>query len=192
MKTYLNTIFTQDPGPHLDCVKEYLALNDDFKKDDDVISKLIKSARETCENYMHISIVKKIISYSVIFDSHDLRRMCGNWLNVTLPNPPIISINKIEILDILSGEIIELECDDYRLIENELYIDDMYNIFDISTKIQLKIEYNAGFEQNDIPQPILESINRLVQRAYVMKSNDITGLSEDVIERLDMFYRPRV
>lgn len=171
---------------YMDEIKAYLAMNEDYRIDDEVLSAMITSARQTCENYTGISIATRTIRYEIITSGAEIRKgAVSSNIVIELPYPPIVEIEKITLTFIMANETVEFEPHiDYVVSGDQIFLIDF--VVD-SPLISLDITYTTGYGDK-CPEAIKEVIKRLVQRSYVMKGTDLMGLTEDLALRL-MPYR---
>lgn len=126
--------------------KKYLRIRSDH--DDELIIQLIKAVRIYAEKYIRISLISKDIELT-----YTNTALHGS---ITMPYPPIISINNITIIDI--NQNINLISQDNYALEG-----DILNICGYLQCATIKIEYKAGYTKvsDDIKTAMLSHMSSM-------------------------------
>lgn len=175
---------------YMDAIKDYIAMNEDYRIDDEVLSAMVTSARQTCEDYTGISIALRKLRYEIVTSLQELRKgTISTNVILDLPRPPLAYVESVSIRFVMSNETVKLvEGEDYVVTGNQIYLID----FDVeSVLFEIKIVYSTGYGDK-CPEAIKEVIKRLVHRGYAMKGTDLLGLTEDLAFRLAPYRVSRV
>lgn len=147
----------------LDEVKQYLRV--DFTDDDTLITFLIRTAREYCEQILNASLVEKRSEYYLN------EFPAENYIKI--PKPPLVTVESVTIKD---SEGIENTFNDYVVVENEfeeskiLATNGWPNI-ELYPANPIKITYTAGY--STVPEPIKMAILLLITHWY--ENREIIG-----------------
>jgi len=180
MKLKLKTAPSTEPVS-LSEVKNYLKI--DTSDDDDLISDIIKAARQLCEGYTRRAFITQ--TWNMIFDA------VGS--EVRLPRPPIQSVEKISVID-EDGNSSEVSSDIYVVETAE----------NSKGRIRLKpgcswpshrgfgsfiVEYKAGYgdSASDVPEGIKQGILQLIAALYENR-----GVVEEIPEVVKVVLEPYV
>lgn len=154
----------------LDEAKQYLRV--DFADDDTLITSLIKTAREYCEQILNASLVEK--RYEYYLDKFPLE----NYIKI--PKPPLTAVESVTIKD---SEGIENSFNDYVVVENEfeeskiLATNGWPNI-ELYPANSIKITYTAGY--STVPEPIKMAVLLLISHWY--ENREIIGQTTSQID----------
>ena len=118
----------------LDDARQFIKFDETDTDEDGLILNMIKAARTYIEKHAGIAMAKKVLQ--VLFDYDE---------DFILPVVPIVSVDKVETIDI-EGEATELtlNTDYYTTGLNEKEI-----IYPCSSAYQLKVEYTAGYGETE-------------------------------------------
>ena len=134
----------------LSVVKNFLRV--DFDNDDELITKLIKTATAQCETNINKTLVEKTYIYSI----YDLKSN-----SILLPYPTIKSIEEIRLVNI-DGSNTVLSSDGY-------YLDTVGGMVNLKNKpdntYRIDIEYKAGLSaiNDELIQRLLMHIARMYE-----------------------------
>jgi len=138
------------------------------------IGKLIKAARQACENYLNGSIVSKTIEIAVpaFYTFYD-RSACYTW--IPLPRGPVRLIESVTYVDTDGADQV-LAADQYRI---DLYsrpprLHPAYGVtwpsarYDVNS---IRVRYSAGYdldatEPEEVPEPIRQAIHLYVAHYF--------------------------
>jgi len=135
---------------NLSTTKEFLKI--DFEEDDELITKLIKTATNQCETHINKTLIEKTYTYSL----YELKNN-----SITLPYPPIKSINKIKTSDKTNTST--------TLSTSNYILDEIGGILNFTSKpenfYRLDIEYIAGLTtiNDELIQALLMHIARMYE-----------------------------
>ena len=140
----------------------------DISTDDDIITSMIKSAREKCEAIINRDIVAKTRSVfmSNMSSSGEYDELYARRTKYTIPYAPIASIESVET-QASDGSLSAISYDSYGL-------DDKYIELSASSNKNIKIAYTTSGMTND---DLKLAIKQLVATYYDNRSDFVTGIS---------------
>jgi uncharacterized phiE125 gp8 family phage protein len=134
-------------------VKSDLILTGDA--DDDLIEEWIVAFRQLIESHVKQSLLTQ--EWRLYFRPDEL----DDDNRITLPRPPIQSIEEVTFVDGDGLVEVLVVTDDYRLEDEDLVLIDSYD------DGSLTVDYYAGYETTEeIPQPILQAIRNSAAAHY--------------------------
>tara|TARA_R110000744_G_scaffold3191_9_gene12476 strand:+ start:1832 stop:2395 length:564 start_codon:yes stop_codon:yes gene_type:complete len=144
----------------------------DVSTDDDLITSMIKSAREKCEAIINRDIVSKTRSVfmSNMSSSGEYDELYARRTKYTIPYAPITSIQSVET-QASDGSLSAISYDSYGL-------DDKYIELSASSNKNIKIAYTTSGMTND---DLKLAIKQLVATYYDNRSDFVTGISVNEI-----------
>lgn len=150
----------------LSVVKNFLKV--DFDNDDELISKLIKTATTQCETNINKTLIEKTYVYSI----YDLKSN-----SILLPYPTIKSIEEIRLVGIDGSSKV--------LTEVEYYLDTVGGMINLNNKpssvYRMDIEYTAGL--STINDELIQGLLMHIARMY----EDRSGYSPIPLNSLNIY-----
>lgn len=137
--------------------KDYLRI--DHTEEDTLIEGLIGAARDHAEKFLRRSLAPK--TYEMIVD--------GFHKELSIPNPPLISIDNVTIIDEEGNEITPTS---YEVKDREPAI--LITDYDGSAE-EMKIQFQAGY--SELPKSIEQALLLLVSHFYENREIVIVGTS---------------
>lgn len=161
-------------------VKEFLRIDPADDSQDIVIGILIKSARETVEEYIRRSLITQTWTWTV-----GAREMINP---IYLPRVPIISITSFTVYDenaagAETSSVVDTA--NYQLVEGQFLVERNSGWTWNRRDRAATIVYTAGYgsSASDVPAPIRTAILRLVGNEYEYreKAGELQGLGNNVL-----------
>lgn len=166
-------------------VKNYLRIDHD--SDNELIENLIKTARETIENFVKKSIALHTYKLTLdhqkfsylSFENSNVPVSFDGIIRIPLKRPPVIQILKFQVNER------NIKMRDYKLEEIN------YDAFLVSSSIQadpansvINIEYKAGFEPDKVPYQIKLAALMLISNVYQARFSNSTSIFTQGIKNL--------
>lgn len=169
----------------IDEVKNYLRIDHD--SDDELIKNLIKTARETIENFVKKSVC--LYTYKLTLDHPKFSYLSFENSNVPVSFDGIIRIPLVRppVLKILKFQINErnIKMRDYKLeeINGDAFVISSSIQADLANSV-INIEYTAGFEPDKIPYQIKLAALMLISNVYQSRFSNSTAIFTQGIKNL--------
>lgn len=145
----------------LEDIKNYMRISGD--NDDNLIIFFINSSIQTAENFMKISLTKKVIEVQV-----------DNSSDIRLPFVPVLEIMSVEVNNK------KLDADEFILNKDILTLKNHVGCE------KLKIIYSTGHQDPiNIPMPVIQGIMSHIANMYDMRGVDLGS-----IDNILSFYKP--
>lgn len=151
-------VITQPTSEPIDVqmVKDYLRI--DYSDEDFLIQGMSSAARDHAERFLRRSLVPK--TYELIVD--------GFHEQLALPNPPLISVDNVMVIDDEGNETQPT----FKVKEREPAI--LITDYDGSVD-EMRVEYQAGY--NELPKSIEQALLLLTSHFYENRETVIVGTS---------------
>lgn len=144
-----------------------------------IISRLIKAARQLCENELEMSLIPKTLEFS----RDSLCPPC-----IELPNGPVRSIESVKYTD-TNGVEVTLATDQYRLSTSSsmAILRPAYGVSWPSVRCEadaVRVRYTAGYAADDspaqdVPEPIRQAMHLCISHFYANRDAvDVDSLME--------------
>ena len=173
----------------LEEAKAFLKIDPAFTDDDAYITRLIKSAREYCENKTNRSLLQQVrVQYQ---DDFYQNRCKSNGSNIELLKGPLLGVSEVYIVSIKyyddSDTLVTLDSSEY-------WVDFVSYIPRVTVKNSwptvksrpnaVQIEYNAGYgnDADSIPGFLMDAMNMYISHCYENRVPEVVGSGVSRIE----------
>lgn len=145
----------------IDEIKAYHEI--DFDEHDWIIEKLIRTAREYCERRTSRCFVRTTKTLKVAAFEDE----------IALPTRPVISISQVAYIN-EDGDLTTVDSDDYDLVIEDTGAASVIPLVDWPTDVfvrkdAVRIEFVAGYENDNVPEDVRQAIRELVGAKYELR-----------------------